>query len=90
MPVISRIILLLAVFLFVGANLAWAGQEEDGSAVADLCPIADEAVVCDHGNGIVEAGDGASPASVLVNAVVPETDRNLGVIALKTVIGDDR
>ena len=33
MPVISRIILLLAVFLFVGANLAWAGQEEDASAV---------------------------------------------------------
>ncbi len=33
MPVISRIILLLALFLFVGTNLAWAGQEEDGTAV---------------------------------------------------------
>ena len=33
MPVRSRIILLLAFLLFVGTNLAWAGQEEDGTAV---------------------------------------------------------
>ena len=53
-------------------------MKEKGAAGPDFRPVADEAVICDHRNGIIEAGDGTSSDSALKETVVPESDRGLG------------